>query len=151
MFTTKRYRREHPVAALGVKDFSQGMLVDLPGGKVKLLTAQVTVSSGRMRVENRDSTQRGTVTGYMEPGNSMNLFMATDVAVTKVDSVVEQARGLVENQDAFAAKHKIKRVIVTVCRTRTCAESKESVDEMFFFEKEGGKWVYKPDFFKDPW
>jgi len=152
VFTSKRYRHDHPLPSLGVKDFDMGTVLELPEGRARVLMAQMTVArkSPKREVKRPPSSDSGVVVGFVDGGNTANLLIATDIPAANTDALIRQARAVVDSERDLVTSHRLARIVVIVCRTTTCANSSESSEEMFAFERSGNGWVYKPDFFKDP-
>lgn len=151
VFTTRKYRREHPAPPFGLNDFTKGRVFDLPHGKVRILGTGVFIMPRSASPEDLTPEERakGVVILTPEPGNTMSVKIATDTQRSARDQLLVEGREILETQNEFADKYHIIRATVIVCRTVACADGREIPEEIFVFERQNKSWMYNAELSKN--
>ena len=76
---------------------------------------------------------------------SLTLFIETPTPQAKPKQLASESLELVNKWNDFSKQHNIDRVIVAICRTQACLESREITTEMFRFDRQpDGTWLARP-------
>jgi hypothetical protein len=72
---------------------------------------------------------------------SLTLYVETPTSQDKRNQLASEALELVNRWSDFSRQHNIDRVIIAICRTQACLETREITTEMFRFDRQSdGTW-----------
>jgi len=78
-------------------------------------------------------------------GRSLTLYIETPTPQAKSKQLASESSELVDKWNDFSKQHGIDRVIIAICRTQACLETREITTEMFRFDRQAdGSWKASP-------
>jgi hypothetical protein len=76
---------------------------------------------------------------------SLTLYIETPTPQDQPNRLASEAMELVNRWSDFSRQHNIDRVMITICRTQACLETREITAEMFRFDRQpDGSWKAEP-------
>jgi hypothetical protein len=75
----------------------------------------------------------------------LTLYIETPTSQAKSKQLASEAMELVNRWNDFSKQHNVDRVIIAICRTQACLETREITTEMFRFDRQSdGSWKVTP-------
>lgn len=119
---------------------------------MRILRKGVFISSAlpsRVELAPPEESADGPLILTAEPGNTMSVYVSTDLPPSAKDQIQAQSKEILETQNEFADRYHIIRATVVVCCTIACADGREIPEEIFVFERKNQSWTYNAEFSKN--